>query len=518
MAVNSLEQIQHIVVLMLENRSFDNVLGWLYDPANSAPFNRIPPANFEGLYGKPLSNPKPDGTPVPVGKGHVFTDPNPDPGEPYEDVYCQIYGQKGAPTPIPSPPNPPGNMQGFVYNYAAQKNVIAQQIDAGIIMNCFTPASVPVLSSLAYYYGVCDHWFSSIPSQTLCNRSFVHAGTSSGYVNNGGNNDVLFINDTPTIFDLLENATKNWKIYSASWLITSLALLTQEPVWRYYLNDRHDHFGSLADFVAAAQQPGGLPHYSFIEPVYLDSLRWGPENDMHPEANCYQLYGASNIEEGERLLFQIYQALRNSPDWNSSLLIVLFDEHGGCYDHVCPPTAADGCKLAVSPDGKVIPPGQTGGTGFTFDRLGVRVPAVIVSPFTPPQTILNECFDHTSVLSTVMNCFGLQGDLGKRQQAAPDIGSALSLATQRTDHPPVPQPAAGMTAGDRVLDAAKALLQARQKPLSELQKKILAGVAHRLGAPLAEVEGFTSALDAEAYLMKQEAEALARRTENLRIA
>ncbi len=204
MADNSLEQIQHIVVLMLENRSFDNALGWLYDPANPAPFNRVPPANFEGLYGKQLGNPKPDSTPVPVGKGNVLTDPNPDPGEPYEDVYCQIYGQKSAPVPIPSPPGLPCNMQGFVYNYAAQKDVIAQKIDPGIIMNCFTPASLPVLSSLAYYYGVCDRWFSSIPSQTLCNRSFVHAGTSSGYVNNGGSNGILFTNDTPTIFDLLE--------------------------------------------------------------------------------------------------------------------------------------------------------------------------------------------------------------------------------------------------------------------------------------------------------------------------
>jgi phospholipase C len=503
MANNPLAQIQHIVVVMLENRSFDNALGWLYDPANPAPFNRVPPANFEGLYGRALSNPKPDGTTVPAGKGSVLTDPNPDPGEPYADVYCQIYGQRTAPTPIPSPPTQPCNMQGFVCNYAAQAQVIAQRVDPAIIMNCFTPASLPVLSSLAYYYGVCDHWFASIPTQTLCNRSFLHAGTSSGYVNNDGSNGVVFINGTPTIFDLLESAGRSWKIYSDSWIITSLALLTQEPVWRYYVSDRHDHFGHLDSFVSAAQQPGGLPSYSFIEPIYIDSLLWGAENDMHPESHTYAPDGLSNVEAGERLLFKIYNAVRSSPDWPSTLLIILFDEHGGCYDHVCPPAT-------VSPDGKVIPPGQPGGTGFTFDRLGVRVPAMIVSPFTPPQTILNDCFDHTSVLTTIINCFHLSGNLGERQKVAPDISAALTLASARDDLPSIPPPAAP-TFADRAHAAVQALTKAKQKPLTELQKRILAGVAHRLGAPQAEVAGLAYVLDAERYLLKQAAEAVALR-------
>ena len=514
MAANSLGQIQHIVVLMLENRSFDNALGWLYDPANPSPFNRIPPPNFEGLYGKALSNPKPGGTPAPAAKGSVLTDPNPDPGEPYEDVYCQIYGQPSAPSPIPSPPTLPCDMQGFVYNYAAQKEVIAKKVDPGIIMNCFTPASLPVLSSLAYYYGVCDHWFSSIPSQTLCNRSFAHAGTSSGYVNNGGANGILFINDTPTIFDLLETAKKSWKVYCDGLLITSLALLTQEPVWRFFLNDRNNHFGHLEDFVAEAGQPGGLPAYSFIEPIYIDTPGRGAENDMHPESNWFHPDGLSNLEAGERLLYRVYSAVRGSPDWNSTLLIILFDEHGGCYDHVCPP-AAPKCTLAVSPDGKVIPPGQPGGTGFTFDRLGVRVPAIIVSPFTQAQTIANDCFDHTSVLTTVINCFHLSGNLGKRQQAAPDVGSALRLEQPRSDQPPIAAPGPPKVAGDRALSTAQALVKAKQKPLSELQRRILAGAALRMGEPQADVAGLGNALDGAAYLMKQEAEAHLRRSRNL---
>lgn len=503
-------QIEHIVVLMLENRSFDNLLGWLYDPANPAPFNQVPPPGFDGVYGKNLNNPTLNGESVPVGKGYVFTDPNPDPGEPYQDVYCQLYGQKQVPALNQVPPNPtaPPNMQGFVYNYAAQTHPPA---DPRIIMKCFTPASVPVLSSLAYYYGVCGHWHASIPSQTICNRSFVHSGTSSGYVNNEGGDGVLFINASTTIYDLLEQAKRTWKIYSASWLITSLTLLTQERVWGYL---REDHFGHLADFLAAAQQHGGLPDYSFIEPVYIDSLRWGPENDMHPEANPFNLYGPSNVEEGERLLYTVYQAIRNSPDWNSTLLIVLFDEHGGCYDHVAPPSAQTGCKIAVSPDGIVIPGTQPGGSGFDFNRLGIRVPALVVSAYTPPQTMLTDAFDHTSVLSTVVNRFGLQtGQLGKRQAVAPDISDGLPLGSQRTDHPAIPQPPS-VSEVSRILSAGKAMLQARNKPLSELQKKILYGTARRLGqspAVLTAVSQITSALEADAFLMKQEAELVSRR-------
>src|SRR5216684_3956408 len=178
-----LERIEHIVVLMLENRSFDNLLGWLYDPANQPPFDRVPPANFGGLYGKNLSNPASNCREVPVGKGADPTAPFPDPGEAFADVYEQIHGEllpassNGAELVLPVA----CNMQGFLRNYERKS-----QPNPETILNCFTPAVVPVLSSLAHYYGVCDHWFASIPSQTLCNRSFTQAGTSSGYVNNGG--------------------------------------------------------------------------------------------------------------------------------------------------------------------------------------------------------------------------------------------------------------------------------------------------------------------------------------------
>jgi phospholipase C len=509
---NALNKIEHVVVLMLENRSFDNLLGWLYDPSNPAPFNRQPPPNFEGIYGKNLSNPSAGGA-VPAGKTHQPAAPNPDPGEPYEDVYAQVYGQQTVLKLNEVPPHPPVacNMQGFVYNYSLQPGVQ----NPGAIMNCFTPVTVPVLSSLAHYYGVCDHWFSSIPTETLCNRSFLHAGTSSGYVDNEGGDGILFVNDTPSIFNLISSSSsgRSWKIYCAGWIITSLALLTQKQLWDYAL--RPGYFFHLDDFIASAQKPGGLPSYSFIEPNYLDSLWWGPENDMHPESHLFELYGPSNIEEGEQLLYKIYTALRSSPDWAKTLLIIIFDEHGGCYDHVCPPTSKE-CNFALSPDGVVIPQNQPGGSGFNFDRLGVRVPAVIVSPYTPEGTILNTPFDHTSVLTTVVQCLGLpQGRLGKRQAAAPGVAAALTLTEPRTDNPPISKPAALEVALEQRTEAVARLLgHTKAKPLSPLQKAIVRGAAHRLGRDSdyqAEISRTKAALEADALLMKLEAELLSQR-------
>jgi phospholipase C len=507
----SLNQIKHIVVLMMENRSFDNMLGWLYDPQNPPPYNQPPSVgSFEGLWGNTLTNPSVAGPLVPVGVGTDPTAPDPDPGEPYQDIYAQVFGQKDVLPLNKVPPNPPSacNMEGFLYNYTLK--CASTTTNPNIIMNGFKAATLPVLWSLAFNYGVCDHWFASIPTQTLCNRSYVHAGTSSGYVNNEGGDGLLFVNDTRTIFNVMTAAQKSWQIYCASWKITSLALLTQQQVWEEAFSE---HFSHVDDFCDAAKKKGGLPAYSFIEPIYLDSLYWGAENDMHPEAWPINFDGPSNVEQGEKLLYTVYNAVRNSPDWDSTLLLILFDEHGGCYDHVCPPTSKT-CPFAISPDGVVIAPTHSGGSGFNFDRLGVRVPAIVVSPYTQARTVINTTFDHTSALSTIVNCFGLPtGQLGKRQALAPDISAALNLQKARTDFPAIPQPKGwDPSFGAELKTTAEALLHARGKPLSDLQKKILIGAARRVAfEPAALIEGthLTNSLEADAYLMKAEAELVA---------
>jgi phospholipase C len=497
--MSNLNRIEHVVVLMLENRSFDNVFGWLYDSANPTPFNAQPRGNFEGLSGKRLINLGPNGD-VPVGRGQKPTDPFPDPGEPYEDVYEQLYDsldnvQNLSLQSTPASPSAPASMLGFVKNYARHNKVNPE-----VIMNCFTPTELPVLSSLAFYYGVCDHWFCSIPSQTICNRSFVHAGTSSGYVNNEGDG-FLFVNKTPTIFNLLSQHERTWKVYTAGWTITSLVMLTQEKVWDHALDP--GRFRLLHDFEVDAQTSGGLPNYSYIEPNYMDSLRWGPENDMHPESHAAELYGISNVEEGEKLVYRVYSAVRSSPDWSSTILIILFDEHGGCYDHVPPPAT-------VSPDNIVIPQSQPGGSGFRFDRLGVRVPVIVVSRFTPAGTILNQVFDHTSLLKTVMNCFILPNDaLGNRAREANGLEGAVNLDEARTDHPPIPQPAnMEVSAAERTVALGRWLMHASQKPITDLHKASLVRIAQRLGRTdlAAQAQDAKSVFDAEAVAVKLEAE------------
>jgi len=518
----SLNQIKHIVVLMLENRSFDSMLGWLYWPQNPPPFNE-PPASgsFEGVWEQPHSNPSLSQPPVsvPVGQTTDPTVPYPDPGEPYQDVYAQEYGQHDVP-PLCEVPTEPGdpNMLGFLYNYTEQCKKAEANTNPNIIMDGFTSATVPVLWSLGFNYAICDHWFSSIPTQTYCNRSYLHAGTSSGYVNNKVGDVFLFDNHTPTIFNVMSEANKSWKIYCCSWKVTSVNFLTQAKIRDTVLSE---NWGHLDEFLAAAKKKDGLPQYSFIEPIYMDSIIWGAQNDMHPEAWPWWLHlqGLSNVEKGERLLYMVYNAVRNSPDWDSTLLLILFDEHGGTYDHVWPPTSRvspsspNYCPFAISPDGVVIPPSQPGGSGFNFDRLGVRVPAIVVSPYTAQKTVINTTFDHTSALSTIINCFGLPpGQLGLRQQKAPDISAALNLDAARTDFPLIPVPKGwDPSLGMKLATAADALLHARAKPLSDLQKTILLGVAQRLGLPAAllqEASQVTNALEADVFLTKVEAELL----------
>jgi phospholipase C len=266
-----------------------------------------------------------------------------------------------------------------------------------------------------------------------------------------------------------------------------------------------DHFARMSQFKKDAKKKGGLPAYSFIEPIYIDSLIWGPENDMHPEANPIDFDGPSNVERGDRLIYEIYTTLRASPDWEKILFVIIFDEHGGCYDHVAPPAA-------TPPDNVVIPPTQPGGSGFGFNRLGVRVPAIVVSAYTPPQTVVNDVLDHTAVLSTVVNRFQLPNNrLGARAAGSPDLGMALTLKTPRKDKPPIPKPPATMLATLK-FDAARLTT----KPLTALQRTLLEGAAYRLGksgiAPLAaaaaDLPQADTTLEADAALARCEVELL----------
>ncbi len=441
----ALQQIKHIVVLMMENHSFDNMLGWLYEtkkPPRDQLFEGVNsdmcnPLNIIDDNGKPFIEQvyvRKNGQPPKKGSYGVlhkkkycedFCQPNPDPGEGYKDTNQQLFEHFDVATLYPPTPT----NRGFVNNYANAMmygtNVYGDTpTDPRDIMACYTPEQTPVLSYLAQEFAVCDHWFCSVPSQTLPNRDFVHAATSTGYVNNKPDSDC----DAKTIYQQIQDAIDtgrkdlSWGIYSGTeynkeehkYIPFSLTrtIMTQLQDTTF-----DDNFQSITQFYTDAAA-GKLPSYTFLEPQFSGS----GQNDQHPPLD---------IRSGEQLMADIYNALVNSPTWNETLFVITYDEHGGCYDHVEPGDA-------IPPDAKPDKPGQD---GFLFNRMGVRVPTVVISPLIEKNCIARPSgyipFDHTSIISTVQHCFGLSGSLTERDKSAPDLSCLLTLDTARTDKPVV---------------------------------------------------------------------------------
>jgi phospholipase C len=399
-----LAAINHIVVLMLENRSFDHMLGFLYADRNNMSLTNQP---FEGLTGRE-TNPDASGKAVLVSKitpatKNAYFMPGADPGEGYSATNLQLFGAA-------TPPSPPvATNAGFVADFAGTlaweaknpKYTVIPGTTANGIMGIYTPDALPVLSALARNFAVCDQWFASAPTETLPNRAFVAAATSQGHLD-----DTTKSYTAPTIFGRLTSANLGWSIYGYD----------LPPLTRMNFPDTisapESHFGVFKDFQQAAVA-GTLPPYTFLEPS------WGAAgNSQHPNYN---------VASGEQLIHDVYYALRQGPAWASTLLIITYDEHGGCFDHVSPPVGA------VPPDGSV------GEFGFDFRRFGVRVPTVLVSPLIVQGTVFRAApgampLDHTSILKTIERRWQLPA-LTARDAAAQDVGGVLTLATARTDDP-----------------------------------------------------------------------------------
>jgi phospholipase C len=401
---NPLSAINHVVVVMLENRSFDHMLGFLYTAAGN-----VSPAGqaFEGLTGKE-SNPGAGGTEavtvfkIPPGTSSTYYMPGADPGEGYTATNAQLFGSNTAPTP------PVATNQGFISNFSytlgweAKENysILAGTV-ATDIMGMHTSETLPVLSALASGFAVCDYWYGSVPTETLPNRAFVHAATSQGHMD-----DKTKTYTAPTIYSALTKQNISWKIYGYD----------ADPLTRQTFTDltnlADSYFGEFTDFQSDAAN-GSLPSYAFLEPS------WGSTgNSQHPNYD---------VALGEQFLHDVYYALRNGPNWNETLLIVTYDEHGGCYDHVPPPSGA-------------VPPDSTAGEyGFDFTRFGPRVPTLLISPLIPAGTVFrvpagSMPFDHTSILKSVEQRWSVP-PLTARDAAAPDVGAVLRLSAPRSDDP-----------------------------------------------------------------------------------
>jgi phospholipase C len=399
---NQLGRIQHIVQLMLENRSLDHMLGFLYaDSGNVSPHG----SPFDGLTGKE-TNPDANGQPVavfriPPTRTHPYQMPGADPAEGFLNTNQQLFS-----TDIPPPGAIPTN-RGFVVSF---KGAIASDLAKGYkdtspdvtpddIMGSYTPELLPILSGLARGFAVCDVWHCSAPTQTIPNRAFAAAGTSQGRLSNK-----VKTLTCPSIYGRLSQKGLDWSIFGYD----------AAPLTRTDFPDtkgaNKKHFGLFADFKKRAAA-GTLSSYTFLEPSWSAT-----GNSQHPNYS---------VAAGETLIHDVYTALRNGPGWDSTLLLITYDEAGGTYDHVPPPSNA-------TPPGD----GTVGELGFDFTRFGVRVPAVLVSPLIAAGTVYRGAgsIDHTSVLKTIQERWGTT-PLTARDAAAASLGDVLTLAQPRTDDP-----------------------------------------------------------------------------------
>lgn len=387
-ALPGVQALEHIVVLMMENRSFDHMLGFLGKPT------------MVGLTG---SERIPDihGVLQPVTQNAQYQSQlNPDPQHDWEDVNEQIFGNQAG-----TPGGP--MMQGFIKDYFS---VCGDEQQSLKVMNCFNSAKLPILSGLASGFGLCDHWFSSVPGPTLPNRAYVHFGTSFGVLDMSA---VIGLGQQKTsIYQRMTDAGVPAKLYYSSTSSSFTAILT----------DQEQFFGTIDEFYNTANASKddascALPSYCFLEPSYSVSDGSNDQaNDQHPD---------NDVRAGEQLILQVYRTIwDNAYLRNNTLLIIVYDEHGGLYDHIVPPPAP-------------AEPVQNS-EGFAFNRFGIRVPAVLISPWIDSTTVDPTLYDHASIPSTATRLWigdpATKSPAVREQTAATFLGN-LSLAAPRVVDP-----------------------------------------------------------------------------------
>jgi phospholipase C len=384
---DGLSTLRHIVVLMMENRSFDHMFGGLKAAHGAL---EVWPDGY--------TNPDNNGKEVPPqAKAEYQGQLDPDPNHDFEPVNEQIFN--GGATP---------DMRGFIASYYKQRRNVKS---SHRIMYYFEPDQLPVLSNLALEYAVFNRWFASIPGPTLCNRAFAHYGTSFGHV---GMEMKYFGHPIKSIYERLRAAGKTTKLYYFDRASSTLELIN-------LLQDQPQIFATYEQFLADCHA-GTLPQYSFVEPNYSDHDGL-IASDQHPD---------HHVAEGERFIASIYMAIKSNPElWSSTALLITYDEHGGIFDHV-PPPAPDGT------DGFEAPPEKTGtGQPFKFDRLGVRVPAILVSPWVRRGSVVNEVYEHASIPATVTEWLlpAFAGPRTDRESRARTFLRLLSEPLMRADGP-----------------------------------------------------------------------------------
>jgi phospholipase C len=494
------QNIKRFVVLMLENRSFDHLLGHL--KATNPDIAGLTGAEFNRKDPNSPENPQ-----IKVRRASSFIMTF-DPGHEFYDVQLQLFGslKDSAPDlpPIANAPADPASMSGFV---CSAFQAVDFSGDEELVMEHFESDQLPVLSTLATEFAVFNFWYSSLPGPTWPNRFFIHAATSGGLVDSPTTGQILagFSFKNKTIYERLEDAGKDWCIYHDGLPQTAGISSHRDE----FVDPLTEQFQAIEEFAEDVKN-GELPDYSFIEPQYDTGNNYVDGNSMHP---------LNDIRKGEALVKQVYETLRNSPRyWQETMLIITFDEHGGFYDHQAPPRTAvpTGDDLTYASQGHP----------FAFDRLGVRVPAIVVSAYTQKGTVVGRdpqaaaaVFDHGSVLATVEKRFGLP-PLTRRDASANTLDVAVNLSVARTDAiaklpPTAPDSAVAGAASliDLPAAAPKAPLSRNQETMSALALACEMAITPQEFHPalISHHQKLVEQQDAAAYIEKVEEKIRSRR-------
>jgi phospholipase C len=416
---------------MMENRSFDHMFGrragveGILDPKSG----QVKP-EFYNLTDRQ----NPDSEKYPAGSSALYAIEPVDvdkkgfggPSHSFPSVTTQLYGADNPPSSAQLAEDAPLN--GFVMNYihvlqtdVHRTNPAPEEIQEA--MSTFEPGRLPVMEQLAQEFCVCDHWHAEVPGPTQPNRLFTHAATSQGFTHNVWKNTF----NVRTIYEELDKVGEDWGVF-----YFDLRDTDSFP----QIKSRIDRVLQFDAFYQKAQS-GTLPTYSFLCPRYNDDPQGLRANSQH---------APYDVRFGEHLIADVYEALRNGPSWPNTLLIVTYDEHGGYYDHVSPPT-----QKVNPPDDFTSPtevdkeeaqanPGRNGyllkpNYKFGFDRLGLRVPTLLISPWIAKGTVDSNLYQHTSIFATLRDLYGV-GTLTNRDKQAMSFTDTLKkLPSARTDCP-----------------------------------------------------------------------------------
>jgi phospholipase C len=386
-------QVNHIVFLMMENRSFDHMLG----------YRALKGHDVRGLAGNE-QNSIPDGNRPYKVKHLTQTKGIPSPCHEFHCVEEQVAE---------------GAMTGFATNYSRRSSVT----DPGLAMGYYTEAELPMYEFAANNFAICDAWYASHPGPTWPNRFCSTVGATPEIDNFDISDDRIGYFNGTSIFDVLSR-------FGVDWCVAEGNIAFARMFDRYRLDIRNvipfrDDFNQgIADTWESRVRAGRLPAVSYIEPRYIDvPPSFDANDDLPPTDVCF----------GQQLVARIYNLLKDAPTWSGTLFVVTYDEHGGFFDHVPPPGTPPADD--PSPQPKVHPDGA--------DHLGVRVPALVISPWVDAGGVITTVLDHTSIIKTILQRFApaehADGALfGPRTEAANGLLDELR-ATPRTDKPVAPQ-------------------------------------------------------------------------------